>query len=237
MTMTPDLDINGTGSLHSELAAHGYACIRSLLTAESCRNVRAWFDDDRLFRSTVLMHRHGFGRGTYKYFGYPLPAAISSLRADLYERLAGVANSWGKALGTEIRYPEKLDQFLQRCAAAGQTVPTPLMLKYGAGDYNCLHQDIYGAAVFPLQAAIALTPRSEYEGGEFILTEQRPRMQTRAQVISLEEGDAVIFPVNDRPVRGTRGFYRVRHRHGVSTVTRGERMTLGIIFHDAAPAR
>jgi hypothetical protein len=181
------------------------------------------------------MGRHGFGRGEYKYFSYPLPDAVASLRDTIYPRLVPIANRWNAAMGNEVRYPDTHAAFLQRCHAAGQSRPTPLLLQYGAGDYNCLHQDLYGELVFPLQVAVLLsTPGADFEGGEFVLTEQRPRMQSRASVVPLAKGDAVIFAVNSRPQRGTRGHYRVTMRHGVSKLRSGRRHTLGIIFHDAA---
>lgn len=226
-----------TETLRRELQSQGYSVIPRLLTPAACDRVREWFDDPAHFRSIVIMQRHGFGRGLYKYFAYPLPVEVWRVRRRLYSVLAEIANEWAKMLGIETRYPDRIEAFHRRCVLAGQTLPTPLILKYGPGDYNCLHQDLYGDTAFPLQAAILLSPRGDFGGGEFILTEQRPRMQSRAQVVSLDQGDAVIFPVNERPVRGTRGHYRVRHKHGVSTVTNGERMTLGIIFHDAAPGR
>jgi hypothetical protein len=180
------------------------------------------------------MGRHGFGRGEYKYLAYPLPAGIAALREALYPRLAVIANRWNEGMGIAVRYPAELDEFLARCRAAGQTRPTPLLLRYGPDDYNCLHQDLYGELVFPLQVAILLSaPERDFTGGEFVLTEQRPRMQSRAEVVPLGQGDGVIFPVHHRPVQGTRGVYRVNMRHGVSRVRSGERHTLGIIFHDA----
>jgi hypothetical protein len=180
------------------------------------------------------MSRHGFGRGEYKYFSYPLPSLIAELRSTLYARLRAVANSWNEAMGIDIRYPEQHDVFLKRCHAAGQTRPTPLLLQYGEDDYNCMHQDLYGEHVFPLQIAILLSePDRDFTGGEFVLTEQRPRMQSRPEVVSLRQGDAVAFAVHVRPVQGTRGFYRVNLRHGVSRIRSGQRHTLGVIFHDA----
>jgi len=192
------------------------------------------YPKDELFRSRVVMGRHGFGRGEYKYFNCPLPDIIAELRTELYARLALVANRWNAAMGSEIRYPEKHAQFLERCHSAGQVRPTPLLLQYGEGDYNCLHQDLYGEHVFPIQLAILLSePSRDFTGGEFVLTEQRPRMQSRPEVVPLRQGDAVAFAVHHRPVRGTRGFYRVNLRHGVSRLRAGRRHTLGIIFHDA----
>ena len=217
-----------------ELDARGCAVLKGLLTAEQCRALAALYPDDRHFRSRVVMARHGFGRGEYKYFSYPLPDPIAPLRPLLYARLCGVANRWNAAMGIEIRYPPDHQAFLARCHAAGQTRPTPLLLQYGAGDYNCLHQDLYGEHVFPLQVAILLSePGRDFDGGEFVLTEQRPRMQSRPEVVPLRQGDAVAFAVHVRPVRGTRGTYRVNLRHGVSRIRSGARHTLGVIFHDA----
>lgn len=217
-----------------ELDAQGCAVLKGLLSAEQCRALAALYPDDRHFRSRVVMGRHGFGRGEYKYFGYPLPGLIAELRPALYTRLFGVANRWNEALGIEIRYPEDHAAFLKRCHAAGQARPTPLLLQYGPGDYNCLHQDLYGEHVFPLQVAILLSePGRDFSGGEFVLTEQRPRMQSRAEVVPLLQGDAVAFAVHVRPVQGTRGFYRVNLRHGVSRLRSGHRHTVGVIFHDA----
>ena len=193
------------------------------------------YQDEAQFRSRVVMARHGFGRGEYKYFAYALPAAILSLRTALYPRLVDVANRWNAAMGIAVHYPDDHQEFLDRCHRAGQIRPTPLLLQYAEGDYNCLHQDLYGEHVFPLQAAFLLSkPETDFSGGEFVLTEQRPRMQSRATVVPLQQGDGVIFAVNDRPVQGTRGSYRVKMRHGVSKVRSGNRHTLGIIFHDAA---
>ena len=192
------------------------------------------YGEDRWFRSRVVMSRHGFGRGEYRYFAYPLPQLISRLRTNLFPRLAAIANGWNESLGTDIRYPSNHVDYLQRCHNAGQTKPTPLLLQYGEGDYNCLHQDLYGEQVFPLQVAFLLSePGVDFTGGEFVLTEQRPRMQSRAEVAPLRRGDGLIFPVHHRPVRGTRGVYRVNLRHGVSRIRSGHRHTLGIIFHDA----
>jgi len=217
-----------------ELDARGCAVLKGLLTAEQCRALAALYPDDRHFRSRVVMARHGFGRGEYKYFSYPLPDPIAPLRPLLYARLCGVANRWNAAMGIEIRYPPDHQAFLARCHAAGQTRPTPLLLQYGAGDYNCLHQDLYGEHVFPLQVAILLSePGRDFDGGEFVLTEQRPRMQSRPEVVPLRQGDAVAFAVHVRPVQGTRGTYRVNLRHGVSRIRSGARHTLGVIFHDA----
>jgi hypothetical protein len=217
-----------------ELDARGCAVIQNLLSAEQCTELAALYPDDSRFRSRVVMGRHGFGRGEYKYFSYPLPEPIAVLRASLYGPLSGVANRWNAAMGIDVRFPDDHDAFLQRCHAAGQTRPTPLLLQYGEDDYNCLHQDLYGEHVFPLQVAILLSePGADFSGGEFVLTEQRPRMQSRAEVVPLGRGDAVVFAVHHRPVQGTRGAYRVNMRHGVSRIRSGHRHTLGVIFHDA----
>jgi hypothetical protein len=222
------------GAIGSELFELGCARVRALLTADECASLVDLYARDQLFRSTVVMARHGFGRGEYRYFAYPLPALVAALRTALYARLAQIANAWSEALGSDRRYPPHLDEFLARCHESGQVRPTPLLLRYGAGDYNCLHQDLYGEHVFPLQATLLLSEtRRDFSGGEFVLVEQRARMQSRAEVIALERGDAVIFAVRDRPVRGKRGHYRVRLRHGVSRLRSGRRYTAGIIFHDA----
>ena len=218
-----------------ELDARGSAVIERVLSPAQCRSIAALYEADERFRSKVVMERHGFGRGEYKYFNYPLPPLVADLRSSLYPHLAAIANRWNAALGIDVRYPAAHAAFVARCHAAGQTRPTPLMLRYGAGDYNCLHQDLYGEHVFPLQATILLSdPDGDFAGGEFVLTEQRPRMQSRPEVVPLRQGDAVIFAVQHRPVQGSRGVYRVNMRHGVSRVRRGHRQTLGIIFHDAA---
>jgi uncharacterized protein len=218
----------------SDLEAQGCAVLKGLLTPDECDAMAALYGEDKIFRSRVVMGRHGFGRGEYKYFAYPLPQPIAGLRPLLYERLQSIANSWNQAMGIDIRYPEDHEAFLERCHKAGQLRPTPLLLQYGAGDYNCLHQDLYGEHVFPLQVAILLSePRRDFEGGEFVLTEQRPRMQSRAEVVPLAQGDAVAFAVHVRPVQGTRGVYRVNMRHGVSRLRSGRRHTVGLIFHDA----
>ena len=212
----------------------GCAHIPQLLTPAECAALAALYPAEALFRSRVVMQRHGFGRGEYKYFDYPLPAAIASLRSALYPQLVPIANRWNQAMGIAVRYPAEHADFLQRCHAAGQLRPTPLMLRYGPGDYNCLHQDLYGEHVFPLQLAILLSePGHDFSGGEFVLTEQRPRMQSRPEVVPLHQGDAVLFAVQHRPVQGTRGSYRVQLRHGVSRVHSGQRLTVGVIFHDA----
>jgi uncharacterized protein len=218
----------------SDLDAQGCAVLQALLSAEECRALAALYPDDAHFRSRVVMGRHGFGRGEYKYFSYPLPELIAELRPALYAQLRAIANRWNETMGIDIRYPARHDAFLSRCHAAGQTRPTPLLLQYGPGDYNCLHQDLYGEHVFPLQVAILLSePGRDFTGGEFVLTEQRPRMQSRAEVAPLRQGDAVAFAVHVRPVQGTRGSYRVNMRHGVSRVRSGRRHTAGVIFHDA----
>jgi uncharacterized protein len=199
-----------------------------------CQSLAATYGDDERFRSRIVMARHCFGRGEYKYFAHPLPDLVAGLRTTLYPGLASVANRWNEAMGIDVRYPDVHAKFLERCHRAGQTKPTPLLLQYGEGDYNCLHQDLYGEHVFPLQVTLLLSaPRKDFSGGEFVLTEQRPRMQSRAEVVPLRQGEGVIFPVHHRPVRGTRGVYRVNMRHGVSRVRSGHRHTLGIIFHDA----
>ena len=218
----------------SELDAQGCAVLKGLLTPDQCRATAALYPDDTHFRSRVVMGRHGFGRGEYKYFSYPLPDLIAQLRPALYTHLQGVANRWNEAMGIDIRYPAEYAAFLKRCHEAGQARPTPLLLQYEAGDFNCLHQDLYGEHVFPLQVAILLSePGRDFTGGEFVLTEQRPRMQSRAEVVPLAQGDAVAFAVHHRPVQGTRGTYRVNLRHGVSRIRSGQRHTLGVIFHDA----
>lgn len=222
------------GALLATLDANGSAVIEGLLTSDECRDLVALFDNEKLFRNRVVMALHGFGSGEYKYFAYPLPTLIAGLRSALYARLAPLANDWNAAMKLTRRYPAAHDAFLEECHAAGQTRPTPLLLKYGPGDYNCLHQDVYGEHLFPIQVAVLLAdPLHDFTGGEFVLTEQRPRMQSRAEVVPLKLGDAVAFAVSDRPVKGTKGFYRVKMRHGVSRLRSGERHTLGIIFHDA----
>lgn len=216
------------------LDAHGCAVMSAILSVEECVILKENYAAENLFRSRVVMERHGFGRGEYKYFAYPLPKLIEGLRTTLYPQLSIIANRWNKGLGIDVRFPEEHAAFLDRCHKGGQARPTPLLLQYGEGDYNCLHQDLYGDHVFPLQVAILLSaPGEDFTGGEFVLTEQRPRMQSRAEVVPLGQGDAVIFPVHHRPVQGTRGSYRVNMRHGVSRLRSGHRYTLGIIFHDA----
>ena len=220
--------------IEADLDRYGAAMIKHLLSPETCRALIDLYIDDALFRSKVVMGRHGFGRGEYKYFAYPLPAVLESLRTTLYPDLAAIANRWQEVMGSTMIYSTSHIEYLKQCHAAGQTRPTPLLLRYEAGDYNCLHQDLYGEHAFPLQIAILLSrPDDDFTGGEFVLTEQRPRMQSRAEVVPLGQGDAVIFAVHHRPVRGTKGIYRVNMRHGVSRVRSGHRHTVGIIFHDA----
>ena len=221
-------------SIADELDAHGCATLEALLSPQECAALAGMYADDGRFRSRVLMGRHGFGRGEYRYFDYPLPELVAGLRGAVYPRLAPIANRWNASMGLAVRYPATHAEFIARCRVAGQRRPTPLLLQYGAGDYNCLHQDLYGEHVFPLQLAILLSePGRDFRGGEFVLTEQRPRMQSRIEVVPLRQGDAVLFAVHQRPLQGTRGSYRVNMRHGVSRVRRGHRHTLGIIFHDA----
>ncbi|MEN2976049.1 2OG-Fe(II) oxygenase [Tistrella bauzanensis] len=225
------------------LDRQGSAILPGLLVPDDCATISGLYPDDSRFRSHVVMARHGFGQGAYKYFARPLPDLVAALRGRIYPHLAAIANGWAARMGLDDRYPDDHASFLARCHAAGQIRPTPLLLEYGPGDYNCLHQDLYGALAFPLQLAVLLSrPGTEaavaagdadFSGGEFVLTEQRPRMQSRAEVVPLGQGDAVVFAVNQRPVRGTRGDYRVTMRHGVSRVRAGRRHTLGIIFHDA----
>jgi uncharacterized protein len=219
----------------TELDTAGCTVLPQLLDPEECSALRGMYSAQSLFRSRVVMARHNFGRGEYQYFAYPLPDLVASLRSALYPVLAPIANRWNELMRIETRYPAQLPEFIERCHRAGQSRPTPLLLRYGAGDYNCLHQDLYGEHIFPLQVAVLLSSaRRDFGGGEFVLTEQRPRMQSRAEVVPLDQGDAVIFPVHHRPVQGTRGVYRVNMRHGVSRLRSGERYTLGIVFHDAA---
>lgn len=221
-------------AIGAALDAEGWALLPALFARGACEELAGAYEDEALFRSRVVMARHGFGQGEYKYLRYPLPALVAAARRALYPQLAPVANRWHERLGIDGRFPAALDAFLARCHAAGQTRPTPLILSYGAGDYNCLHQDLYGEHVFPLQATVLLSaPGRDFSGGEFVLTQQRPRMQSRAQVVPLAQGDAVLFAVNHRPRAGTRGYYRVAMRHGVSEVRGGLRRTLGLIFHDA----
>jgi hypothetical protein len=220
--------------VESDLNEYGGAVLEQLLTPDECESVTAMYPDDAAFRSRVVMARHGFGRGEYKYFRYPLPKLVEDARTHLYPRLVPIANRWNEALRTEVRYPAKHAEFLERCHDAGQRRPTPLLLQYGEGDYNCLHQDLYGEHVFPIQVAVLLSePGLDFRGGDFVLAEQRPRMQSRVEVVPLWQGDAVAFAVHHRPVQGARGTYRVNLRHGVSRIRHGHRRTLGIIFHDA----
>jgi uncharacterized protein len=220
--------------IEENLDERGNALLPGILSPAECRTIAELYADDSIFRSRVVMGRHGFGQGEYKYFSYPLPELIAGLRAALYSQLAPIANRWNAAMASDIRYPERHDQFIQRCHEAGQARPTPLLLQYGAGDYNCLHQDLYGEHVFPIQVAILLSePQRDFTGGEFVLTEQRPRKQSRPEVVPLRQGDAVAFAVHHRPMQGTRGVYRVNLRHGVSRLLSGRRHTVGIIFHDA----
>lgn len=222
-------------ALTANLDARGWAMLPGLLDSATCGAIATGYDDPAQFRSQVVMARHGFGRGEYRYYRYPLPDPIADLRTALYPSLAPIANRWHERLGIATRFPAGHAEFLARCHDAGQARPTPLLLRYGPGDYNCLHQDLYGEHVFPLQIAVLLSrPDEDFAGGEFVLTEQRPRMQSRVEVVPLSQGDAVVFAVNHRPVAGGRGDYRVAMRHGVSTLRSGQRHTLGIIFHDAA---
>jgi uncharacterized protein len=222
-------------AIASELGAYGCATTGPLLTPDECGALAQSYAEDKPFRSRIVMSRHGFGRGEYKYFAYPLPDIVAALRSALYPPLADMANRWNEAMGVDIAYSADHTAYLKRCHDAGQMKPTPLLLQYGTGDYNCLHQDIYGVNVFPLQVAFLLSrPGADFTGGEFVLTEQRPRMQSRAEVVPLFQGEGVIFPVHHRPVQGSRGIYRVNMRHGVSRLRSGHRHTLGIIFHDAA---
>ncbi len=219
----------------AHLDAHGWARLDALFSADECGSMVALYEDERRFRSRVQMERHGFGRGEYKYFAYPLPERLAALRSAAYSELRPIANGWNAATGSSVSYPATHAEYLEGCHAAGQSRPTPLLLRYGAGDYNCLHQDLYGAHVFPLQLTVLLSDAErDFSGGEFVLTEQRPRMQSRAEVVPLGRGDAVIFAVHHRPVQGRRGAYRVNLRHGVSRVRSGHRHALGVIFHDAA---
>jgi hypothetical protein len=217
------------------LDEQGNAVLAGVLTSQECEALAGLYANEDLFRSRVVMGRHGFGRGEYKYFTYPLPGLIEALRTELYGRLAPLANKWNESMKIDVRYPARHAQFIKRCHAAGQQRPTPLLLRYGAGDFNCLHQDLYGAHLFPIQVAFLLSrPGEDFSGGEFVLTEQRPRMQSRPEVVPLRQGDAVAFAVNHRPVQGARGVYRVSMRHGVSRLRSGQRHAMGIIFHDAA---
>ncbi|HZF33883.1 MAG TPA: 2OG-Fe(II) oxygenase [Candidatus Angelobacter sp.] len=225
------IDWNGVAD---DLGEQGSAVLEGLLAPDECRAIAALYEDDGRFRSRVVMARHGFGKGEYKYFTYPLPDLVAGFRTALSPRLAPIANEWNERMGIEQRYPAGHAALLQRCHEAGQSRPTPLLLQYGPGDYNCLHQDLYGELAFPLQVAILLSePGRDFTGGEFVLTEQRPRMQSRPEVVPLRQGDGVVFAVHHRPVKGTHGSYRVNMRHGVSRLRSGRRHTLGIIFHDA----
>ncbi len=222
------------GRVAEDLDARGCATIEGLLTPAECESLIAMYGVEGLFRSRVVMAKHGFGRGEYKYLAYPLPEVVAALRSAIYPELAPIADRWNAAMGIDVQYPADHAGFLERCHAAGQVKPTPLLLQYGVGDYNCLHQDLYGEHVFPLQVAVLLSePERDFTGGEFVLTEQRPRMQSRPEVVPLRRGDAVVFAVRHRPVQGTRGVYRVNLRHGVSRLRSGHRHTLGVIFHDA----
>lgn len=221
-------------SVSEDLDAQGSAIINRLLSPDECEAIASLYPEDDIFRSQVVMGRHGFGRGEYKYFSYPLPDLIAELRTALYPHLVPIANRWNGAMGSEVRYPETHSDFIERCHQAGQVKPTPLLLQYRADDYNCLHQDLYGEHVFPLQLAILLSqPNQDFTGGEFVMTEQRPRMQSQPIVVPLGQGDGVVFAVHHRPVQGSRGVYRVNLRHGVSRIRSGQRYTVGIIFHDA----
>jgi hypothetical protein len=218
----------------AELDRHGFALLPAILSPEECSAIAGLYRESNLFRSRIVMAKHGFGEGEYQYFSYPLPALIAELRTAIYPRLVPVANRWNEAMGIDIRYPPEHAAYLTRCHRAGQSRPTPLLLKYEAGDYNRLHQDLYGEHVFPFQVTFLLSePKREFTGGEFVLVEQRPRMQSKAEVVPLGRGDGVIFAVSHRPVAGTRGTYRVNLRHGVSRIRSGHRLTLGTIFHDA----
>jgi uncharacterized protein len=217
-------------AISADLNTSGYTILPALVSPENCRSLAAMYDHDKLFRNRVIMARHGYGQGEYRYFAYPLPSLVQRLRTAIYPGLAGVANDWMQ----DATYPPAHADYLAACHAAGQTRPTPLLLRYGAGDFNCLHQDLYGALMFPLQLAVLLSrPGEDFQGGEFVLLEQRPRQQSRVEVVPLTQGDAVVFAVNQRPVRGARGVHRVAMRHGVSRVRAGQRHTLGVIFHDA----
>ncbi len=228
------LDAQNWPHVATDLDAQGWAVLDQVLTPRQCRSIIDLYEGDH-FRSAVVMARHGFGQGEYKYFAYPLPALVAELRRALYLRLQPIANRWNATMGVDVRYPVAHGVFLERCHEAGQIRPTPLLLRYGKGDYNCLHQDLYGAHIFPLQVVVLLsTPTEDFTGGEFVLTEHRPRMQSRPAVVPLRQGDAAVFAVHHRPVQGARGSYRVVMRHGVSKLHSGHRHTLGIIFHDAA---
>jgi hypothetical protein len=215
------------------LDAEGNTVIKSILSPNECDAVRGLYQEEKIFRSQVVMERHGFGRGEYRYFNYPLPELVTTMRTSLYPRLVPIANRWNEAMGINVRYPATHADYIQRCHRAGQNEPTPLILKYGPDDYNCLHQDLYGEHIFPLQIAVLLSePNRDFTGGEFVMTEQRPRMQSRPIVVPLQKGDGVVFAVHHRPVQGKKSVYRVNLRHGVSRLRSGSRYTLGIIFHD-----
>jgi len=221
-------------AVERDLDCHGCAVLPQLLEPRQSDRIAAIYPNDTAFRSRIVMARHGFGRGEYKYFNYPLPDVVGVLRNRIYGHLAPIANRWNEAMAVAARFPSEHAEFIRRCHDAGQSRPTPLLLRYGEGDYNCLHQDLYGEHVFPLQLAVLLSePDTDFTGGEFVMTEQRPRMQSRPEVVGLRKGDGVVFAVHTRPVKGTRGIYRVNHRHGVSRLRSGERYTLGVIFHDA----
>jgi len=232
---TPDqIESLDWGTVVTGLDTHGNAVIGPILAPHQCETLIALYDTEGIFRSRTVMARHGYGRGEYQYFSYPLPQLVESMRTALYPQLALIANRWNEAMNIDVRFPPQHEALLERCHAAGQKKPTPLVLKYGPGDYNCMHQDLYGEHVFPLQVAFLLSrPAADFTGGEFVLTEQRPRMQSRVEVVALAQGQGVIFPVRHRPVQGTRGMHRVNMRHGVSRLHSGSRHTLGIIFHDA----
>ena len=228
--------VEGVGweEVSRNLDVEGSAVIKGILAADECEEVRGLYDEDDLFRSRVVMERHGFGRGEYRYFRYPLPEPIRDLRTSIYPHLRPIANKWNEAMGVDIQFPPTHAEYIRRCHEAGQDKPTPLILKYGTDDYNCLHQDLYGEHVFPLQIAVLLSePERDFTGGEFVITEQRPRMQSRPMVVALRKGDGVVFAVHHRPVQGKKSVYRVNLRHGVSRIRSGNRYTLGIIFHDA----
>jgi hypothetical protein len=232
--MAMRIDAHDWNRTEVELNSSGWSMLPGALRQDEADAVAAMYPDDQRFRSTVVMARHGFGRGEYRYFSYPLPEMVAGLRAELYPRLAPIANAWHELMGISVRFPADHEAFIRRCHRAGQQRPTPLLLQYGEGDYNALHQDLYGEHVFPLQVAFLLSePGGDFTGGEFVLTEQRPRMQTRVEVVPLRKGDAVIFAVHHRPQQGSKGFYRVNMRHGVSRLRSGHRHTLGVIFHDA----
>jgi hypothetical protein len=234
VTVVPRVDALQWPDITQQLDSEGYARLAPLLSAEECQDLHSLYVDDRLFRSTIDMSRYNFGRGEYRYFRYPLPDIVSSLREALYPPLAGIANDWVKRLRIETRWPDTLSAFTKKCHERGQTRPTPLLLRYGVDDYNCLHQDLYGDLHFPFQAVLMLSdPDRDFTGGEFVLVEQRPRMQSRPIVLNLARGGGAIFPVRERPRLGSRGYHSTRMRHGVSVIRSGDRMTLGIIFHDA----